>query len=94
MQAGADTVIDLQFMASAEQCPDASSPSGELPELPPEVWRAVARATFAACGSSLDAWLRLRTVSRDWHQGLEGARHCILLCTGVAMRITKSLCSA
>ena len=50
----------------------ASLTSSELPELPPDVWRAIARATLAACGSSLGAWLRLRAVSRVWWQALQG----------------------
>ena len=55
----------------AEQ-PEAWLPASELPELPPEVWRAIAKATLAACGSSLGAWLQLRAMSRDWWHALEG----------------------
>jgi len=58
----------------AEKQSEVASPIGKLPELPPEVWRAIARATLAAHRSSLGAWLQLRTVSRDWRQALEGAR--------------------
>ncbi len=49
-----------------------SATAEQLPELPPEVWQAIARATLAACGCSYGAWLQLRTVSRDWWHGLKG----------------------
>ena len=52
--------------------PEQLSTARKLPELPPEVLRAVAKATLAACDSSLGAWLRLSMVSRDWRQTLKG----------------------
>ena len=54
---------------------DAAPALEQLPGLPPEVWKAIAGATLAACGCSLGAWLRLRAVSRNWRQALEGAGH-------------------
>ena len=58
--------------------------SNKLPELPPLVWAAIARATLAACDSSVTAWLRLRTVSRDWWHALEGAHlSCLALRHGI-----------
>lgn len=47
--------------------------SSQLPQLPPEVWGAIARAALDACGRGLRSWLTFRRVSRSWRQGLEGA---------------------
>ena len=49
------------------------------PELSPEVWHVVARATLAACDDSLGAWLRLSMVSRDWRLALKGSAAYYLL---------------
>lgn len=51
----------------------ATTPNLEpAPELPPDVWGAVARAALAAEGHALAAWARLSLVSRAWRDGLTG----------------------
>ncbi len=46
--------------------------SQKLSEVPPDVWRTIARATLAAEGDGLAAWARLSTVSRAWREHLAG----------------------
>lgn len=66
--------------------PEQPSTCKKLPEMPPEVLHAVAKAMLAACDSSLGAWNRLSLVSRDWRQALKGARNAAL---AVARLLTK-----
>ena len=65
-------MVEARLCRSQER-PARSFAAQKLPDLPPEVMRIIARATLAACDSSLGAWLRLSAVSRDWRQTLKGA---------------------
>jgi len=70
--------------------PDTVLPRSKLPQLPLEVWGAIAGHALAASDHSLSAWLRLRAVSRAWRQGLEG------LCPASAQEVdshTRKLCA-
>ena len=69
---------------------DAVLATSKLPQLPSEVWGAIAGHALAACDHSLNAWLRLRAVSRAWRQGLEGS------CPASAQEVdnhTRKLCA-
>ncbi len=52
-----------------------------LPALPSEVVDCIARATLAAEGSSVQAWVRLSLVSTAWRDSLRSvhAAPCVLM---------------
>ena len=47
--------------------------SGGCPDLPSDIWGAVARAPLATEGDSVQAWARLSLVSQAWRTGLRGS---------------------
>ncbi len=49
-----------------------TGPAAELPELLPELWGAIARATVEAEGCTPEALARLSLVSVAWRDGLKG----------------------
>ena len=70
------------MMAAAEPAGGGSETSrtstgmspAPLPALPPDVVGYIARATLAAEGGDVQAWVRLSLVSRAWRDALHGAQ--------------------
>ena len=59
----------VQLAVCITQIVAAQQPASDVP---PDVWRTLARAALAAEGDSVAAWLRLSMVSRTWREALAG----------------------
>ena len=56
-------------------------------DVPPDVWRTLARPALAAEGDSVAAWLRLSMVSRTWREALAGVGSpCTDCCADAQLR--------
>ncbi len=64
---------------------DGMASPAPLPMLPPDVMGCIARATLAAEGGDVRAWVRLSLVCRTWREGLQGAL------SGATLQISTTL---